>query len=277
MIAVCLKWVQRRPQVDPLTGETAAGARRAGASDADLAALEHALRLAEAWGDEVVALSAGPATVEPMLRDALAAGAARAVRVAVPDGAPSEQVAAGLAAALDGATTVLCGDWSLDRGSGAVPALLAAHLGAAQALGLVALEPDGPAHVLASRRLDGGRRERLRIPAPRVLSVEGGLALRRAGLDALLAAKAATIEVRAAAPHHGAALAGPVDVRPYRPRARELPAPSRELSARERVLALTGALVERTPPELVHLDPAAAAERLLAQLATWGYLEDAEQ
>jgi hypothetical protein len=44
-------------------------------------------------------------------------------------------------------------------------------------------------------------------------------------------------------------------------------------SARERILALTRALVDRTPPELVTLDPAAAADRVLAQLRTWGYLD----
>lgn len=272
MIAVCLKWVERRPEVDPLTGATHTDQRTSGPSDGDLAALEHALRLAETWGLDVLVATAGPAVAESMLRDALAAGATRAVRVDVPAGASSEHVAAALAPVLAGASTVLCGDWSLDRGSGAVPALLAAHLDAAQALGLVTIEADGADHVLASRRLDGGRRERLRVPAPRVLSVEGGLRLRRAPLDRLLAAKAATIEVRPSAVHHAPPHAG-VDVAPYRPRARELPPPPAELSARERVQALTGALVERTPPELLTLEPAEAADRLLAQLRTWGYLE----
>lgn len=273
MIAVCLKWVERRPDVDPLTGATHTDHRTSGASDADLAALEHALRLAEMWGDDVVAVTAGPAVADPMLREALAAGASRAVRVDLPDGASSEQVAAALAPVLSGASTVLCGDWSLDRGSGAVPALLAAHLGAAQALGLVTIDADGPGQVLASRRLDGGRRERLRVPAPRVLSVEGGLRLRRAPLDGLLTAKAATVEVRSAPGAHHAAPRPPAEAAPYRPRARELPPPPPDLSARERVLALTGALVERTPPELLTLEPAEAADRLLAQLRTWGYLQ----
>lgn len=271
MIAVCCKWVERRPDVDVLTGDVATDPRTSGASDADLAALEHALRLAEAWDDEVVVASAGPAGAEPMLRDALAVGAGRAVRVDLASEASSEAVAAALAPVLAGATVVLCGDWSLDRGSGAVPALLAAHLGAAQALGLVGFQLHGSSAVLAARRLDGGRRERLRVTAPMVLSVEGGLALRRAGLDGVLAARTAAIDVRPGpddAPPEPAS-----SVAPFRPRARELPAPSADLSARERVLALTGALVERTPPERLVLVPAAAADRLLAQLRTWGYLE----
>ncbi|MET0729511.1 MAG: mycofactocin-associated electron transfer flavoprotein beta subunit [Acidimicrobiales bacterium] len=271
MIAVCLKWVERRPHVDPLTGETATDPRTSGASPADLSALEHGLRLAEAWEDDLVAVTAGEPSAEPMLREALAVGAHRAVRVDAPEGSSSEDVAASLAPVLRGAGTVLCGDWSLDRGSGAVPALLAAHLGAAQALGLVNVVAEGPDHVLASRRLDGGRRERLRVPAPRVLSVEGGLALRRAPLEAVLASKEAPVEIVHSNLHRSAPTA---DVAPYRPRARELPVPSPDLSARERILALTGALVARTHPELVTLEPADAADRLLGQLRVWGYLEE---
>jgi electron transfer flavoprotein beta subunit len=44
-------------------------------------------------------------------------------------------------------------------------------------------------------------------------------------------------------------------------------------SPRERILDLTGALVDRTPPEQVVLDPASAADRILSQLRTWGYLD----
>jgi electron transfer flavoprotein beta subunit len=298
VIGVCLKWVERRPEIDPLTGEVGTDARTSGASEADQSALEWGLRLAEAWGGEVVAVTAGTAEAEPVLRDALAAGADRAARVDLPAGAASAAVAAGLAEVVAGATAVVCGDWSLDRGSGSVPAFLAARLGAAQALGLVAVElgvPGGgavardsdtssgaphPANgrgnqvLRAERRLDGGRRERLTVTAPMVLSVEGRDRLRRAGLDGLLRARTAPIELVAAP----AAVAGmspdvpPLRTGPYRPRPRVLPPPAGG-SARERILALTGALVDRTPPELVTLDPASAADRLLAQLQTWGYLD----
>jgi electron transfer flavoprotein beta subunit len=269
MIGACLKWVERRPEVDPLTGEVATDPRTSGASEADQAALEWALRLAEVWDDEVVVVTAGPPGADAVLREALAAGAARAVRVDLPAGAPSEAVAVGLAGALSGAAVVVCGDWSLDRGSGAVPGFLAAHLGAAQALGLVDIEVAGAGRVRAERRLDGGRRERVAVAAPMVLSVEGRLRLRRAPLDGLLAARDADIPVRAGppVPEHL-----PVRTAPYRPRARLLPVP-RGPSARERVLALTGALVDPTPPEQAVLDPEAAADRILAQLRAWGYLD----
>jgi electron transfer flavoprotein beta subunit len=293
IVGVCLKWVERRPEVDPLTGEVGDDGRSSGASEADLSALEWALRLGAAWGATVVAVTAGPAAAEPVLREALAAGADRVVRVDLPATAPSAAVAAGLAGVLVGAEAVVCGDWSLDRGSGSVPAFLAAHLGAAQALGLVAVtidaaddaaddaapDPD-PDHTAArrvrvERRLDGGRRERLEVTAPMVLSVEGRERLRRADLDGLLRAREAAVDVVLPAPvGPGAAAHEPTPVAsgPYRPRPRVLPPPAGG-SARERILALTGALADRTPPEQVVLDPGPAAERLLAQLRAWGYLD----
>ncbi|HEX6419244.1 MAG TPA: mycofactocin-associated electron transfer flavoprotein beta subunit [Acidimicrobiales bacterium] len=269
MIGACLKWVDRRPEVDPLTGAVATDPRTSGASEADAAALEWGLRLGEAWGDEVVAVTAGPAAAEALLREALAAGAARAVRVDLPAGAPSEAVAAGLAGALAGAQVVVCGDWSLDRGSGAVPAYLAAHLGAAQALGLVDLAPGEPGSLRAERRLDGGRRERLAVAAPMVLSVEGRTRLRRARLAGVLAARDAEVALHPGPPVRERP---PARTAPYRPRARVLPPPGGR-SPRERVLVLTGALADRTPPEQAVLDPGAAADRILDQLRAWGYLD----
>ena len=38
-------------------------------------------------------------------------------------------------------------------------------------------------------------------------------------------------------------------------------------------LALTGALVERTPPRRIEFDAPEAAEAILEQLRAWGYLE----
>jgi electron transfer flavoprotein beta subunit len=291
LIGACLKWVDLRPEVDPLTGEPAAPTRSSGASAADLAALEIALRLAEIWGAEVLALTAGPPPADAILRDALAAGAHRARRVDVSADLPSPAVAEALAGALDGATLVCCGDWSLDRGSGSVPAFLAAETGAAQALGLLAVSPaasspgapgpsagsaagGAPPALAAERRLDRGRREQLAVPLPAVISLEGGAArLRRATLAAVLAAGVAEIEVVA-----GPSLPAERRVRvervgPYRPRARQRSAPASDLPARERILALTGALGASEPPRTVTATPDEAAEVILGQLRTWGYLE----
>src|SRR5215218_1712463 len=97
MIAAALKHVDRRPEVDDLTGALHDDERSSGASDADRAALEWALRSAERWGGDVVAVSAGPAAADAVLREALAAGAAQAVRMDVDPRASSETVAEAIA------------------------------------------------------------------------------------------------------------------------------------------------------------------------------------
>ena len=273
-VAVALKWVDHRPQVDPLTGAVRTDSRTSGPSAADQAALEWALRSADAWGGVVLAATAGPPSAEAVLREALAAGATRAVRVDLAADACSAEVASALAPVLAGAGLVLCGDWSLDRGSGSVPAFLAAHLGAAQALGCTDLVIDASTGVVtAERRLDGGRRERLVLGSPAVVSVEGRTArLRRASMAGVLASRSAAVEVVPPGPSGAAAPRPPARRSPFRPRARALAPPPADLDARRRILALTGASAHRTPPQLLVLEPAAAADRILDQLRAWGYL-----
>lgn len=273
-IGAALKWQPLRPEIDHLTGTVTLDERFMGASDADLAALEWALRLAEAWEGEVVAACAGPAGADAMLREALAAGAARAVRCELSGSASSAAAAAALAQAFDGFDVIVCGDHSRDRGSGSVPAFLAAELGAAQALGLVKLEPEEASSIRAERRLDGGRRERLRVRPPSVLSVEGATArLRRAPLPSVLRAGHSEVEHvdGASKAHDGAPARG--RLRPYRPRARALDPPDPELPARERILKLTGALTTRGGRQVVRGEPDEAAEALLGALRAWGYIE----
>lgn len=270
-VVACLKHVALRVRVDPLTGDVSAEPHATGMSDADRAALEWALRLGEHWGSDVVAVTAGPAAAAGVLRTALAAGASRAVRADLPADAASDSVAAALAAGVPDGEVWLCGDHSLDRGSGSVPAFLAAQVDAAQALGLVYLEPAGDGVLTAERRLDGARRERLRVPAPAVLSVESATArLRRAPLPALVDTRTADIAVTPAPSGVRREPAGHVG--PFRPRARSLPGPDPALPARERLLVLTGALSERTPPRLVTAGPEQAADELLRFLRDTGYL-----
>jgi electron transfer flavoprotein beta subunit len=58
---------------------------------------------------------------------------------------------------------------------------------------------------------------------------------------------------------------------PLRPRARVMPPPAGD-TARDRIVALTGALVDRTPPRTVEGTPEEAADAILEQLRTWGYV-----
>jgi electron transfer flavoprotein beta subunit len=274
LIAACVKWTDLRPDIDPVHATVTSSGRNDGFSAADLAAVEVALQLADAWDGEVVAVTAAPPSATAGLCDLLAAGVHRAVRVDLGDGHPGEDAAAVLAPVLSaadlGADIVVCGDYSADIGSGTVPGYLAHHLRAAQALGLIGVEPGAPGQVRAVRRLDGGRRELLAVAAPAVLSVEGSVAeLRRAPLAAALAVRDTDVEVRGGRIEHHVE---PPRLRPWRPRARVLAAPE-GAHALDRVVQLTGALVDRTPPRTVELDPAAAADAIVDQLRAWGYLD----
>lgn len=267
-IAVCLKWVDIRPEIDPLTGAVSDDPRWFGASAADQAALEWGLRIADATQGELEVVTAGPAGADDVLRAGLAVGATSSCRIEIDMNADSAQVAAALASVLGPVDLVLCGDWSLDRGSGSVPAFLAHHLGAAQALGCTTVGVGSGGRLEAERRLDRGRRERLRVPAPAVISMEGGSAeLRRASMKAMLSAASAAIKVQtfsAAAKATTRTGSGP-----FRPRPRRIAAPEGD-SVRERLVALIGANSDHEPPRARRLDPTSAADELLAQLASWG-------
>ena len=270
-IAAVLKWVDLRPDVDPLAGTVCHDDRTSGFSLADAAALECALLLGEAWQLPVAAITAGLPAAQGVLRDAAAFGPRRLVLVTADIDAPSEAIAEALAPLLDGAAVVCCGDYSADRGSGSVPAFLAHQLEAAQALGLTGLTPRTPGCLIAQRRLDGGRREHLQVTAPAVISVEPGAArLRRASLSGLLAAREAVIEVAEGAVTHGSRVQV-MSTAPYRPRPKMLPPPHDPLP-RARLLALTGALTERTLPRVVRASCDEAADELISYLKDKGYL-----
>lgn len=278
LVGACVKWVDLNPEIDQLHGTVEHRRHGAGFSEPDQAAVETALRLAEAWGAQVVVACVGPEEAEPALRELLACGAARAVRIELAEEHDVEPTSAEVARLLAGVwadpagrpDVVVCGDASVDRGSGSVPAFLAHELGAAQALGLIEVSAEG-AELHALRRLDGARRERLRIEAPAVLSVEGSVAdLRRAPLSATLATRAAPIEVHRVRDERASSGDQP-RLHPWRPRPRVLPPPDGD-RALDRIVALTGALVDRTPPRTLELDPPEAARAILDQLREWGYL-----
>lgn len=271
MIAVCLAPADLHPHVDELTGEVSSDPRRAALPAAESTALEHALRAASAWGGWVLAVTCGARSVEPALVDVAALGVSVARVEPSPDD-PAE-VASLLASAIGSygePSLVLCGDRSAVRGIGVVPGFLAHELGLPHALGLVALSVSPHGTVLAERRLDGGWRERLLVSGPAVLSVEGGSArLRRAPLSGVL--EAGPVETFSAPAPVGARTSSAVlgVPRPYRPRTQVVPAP--EGDTRDRLLALTGALVQRQPARVIGpVDPAGAAEELLAYLARIG-------
>jgi electron transfer flavoprotein beta subunit len=265
MIATCLKFTAR-------PGDDLDDDRFAGVSLADRAALEVALRLGEALHDEVLAVTLGPRSSERVLRDSTACGVDRVLHIECPADRDSRDVAFELAHAVRGAAIVTCGDQSSDRGSGSVPAFVAHHIGAAQALGLVRVDVPvgGASEIRVLRRLDGGRREVLDVPMPCVLSVEGSVAtLRRAGLRAALLSSQVVVERRPASPEHHPL--PPAVITPFRPRARALPAPI-GTAALARLRILTDAIGSPSHGELIELGPRQSAERIADALTEWGFL-----
>jgi electron transfer flavoprotein beta subunit len=267
-ITVCWKWVS-------LDREREADRRWSGVSAADEAALEVALQIADAAGGDVTVICLGPASADDVLRDAIATGVTSVLRIDASTELDSRVVAVAIAEHAAGSDLVLCGDYSLDRGTGSVPAFLADELSCAQALGLIEVETSTPGSgrldadpLRVVRRLDGGRREVLDVTLPAVLSVEGSVArLRRASLAASLAARNSTIGV-ARGPHGRLPEA---EIHPFRPRARVLAAPDGgSLDRVRQILDLGGGDVHA---ELLTLDPPAAATKILDQLRDWGYLD----
>ena len=255
MIAVCIKWI----------GESLVS----GVSAADEAAIELALQHGVAVGSSVIAVTVGSTGADRGLRSALASGVTTAIRVDAVDDMDSAAVAAALAPVVAHSTSIWCGDCSSDRGTGSVPAFLAAQLQRQQALGLVTVEFIDPLRV--TRRLDGGRREVLRITGPAVLSVEGSAArLRRAPLRAALAAQSAEV-LPYGTTSVPSGITAVVAVRPYRPRARVLAAPVGTTHF-DRLRALTDSSGSPQPGEIVEGSPPQAARRILEVLSEWGYL-----
>lgn len=276
-VVACLKPLARRLEVDPLTGALELAPGEVGLSSADEAALETALAIGQAWGLTVRAVVASTRSAgAAILRRAFAAGAEEVALAEVPPGASSAAVAAALAPACADASVVCCGDASLDRGSGSVPAFLAAELGRAQGLGLVevqVVDGEGRRRLLGGvRRLERGRRERVLLCTPCVVSVEARAAsLRRAALSRLLAAD--RLEV-ASLPGPAPDRPGPGEpeaVRAFRPRARVVAPPGPADDPRRRILALAG-LERPTRPSrrVVHASPEEGARLLLEALRGWG-------
>lgn len=275
-VIVCVKW-SPAGSMESASGATAADDRFTGMSAADQAALELGLRTAEAAGGDVVVVTAGPPAADRILREALACGAGRAVRIDLGTDVASIDAAGAVARVLEtlgDVRLIWCGDYSMDRGSGSFPAFLAAHLGLEQALGLVRIEfpPTGALPLDVVRRLDGGRRERSIVRSTAVLSVEGSVVrLRRASLSASLRAQSLPIDVVDSrldpAPSFEAST-----LRPFRPRPRSIAVP-RGATPLDRIRSVTETASPKGSSDPIVLDPDRAAETILERLRTWGYIQ----
>jgi electron transfer flavoprotein beta subunit len=195
-IAVCIKQVVTR-EWQVRVNETKTWVRDSDASwelnEPDAYALEEALRLREKHSGEVVVVSAGPARVAQVLREALARGADRAIHVQGDHFATADAFAAAeaLAAALgpEQPDLVLTGLQSDDQGFAQVGVVLAEKLGIAHSTIIMEVQVDGQA-LRVKRELEGGWFQWVGMPLPAVLTIQSGInQLRYATLKGIMAAK----------------------------------------------------------------------------------------
>ncbi len=203
-IAVCVKEVvadrqaqlmfqKSRLDIDPTysTFET---------NEADLYALEEALRLVEAAGaGEVIAITVGDIRADKMLQKCVAMGANRPIRVWA-DGL-SVNDAIGVASALarvireEQADLVLCGVQSSDAAQQSTGPALAALLGLPCVTAAARLVVDGGTATVSSER-EGGQIEVVQVDLPAVVTVQTGLNTPRSGsFKQLMLAKKTPIAV----------------------------------------------------------------------------------
>jgi electron transfer flavoprotein beta subunit len=173
-------------------------------NEPDAYALEEALRLKEKHGGEVVVVSAGPARVVQVIREALARGADRAIHVHADQLATADasSVAGALAHALaeEKADLILTGLQSDDQGFAQVGVVLAERLGVSHTTIVMEVQVQG-SELRVKRELEGGWFQWIAMPLPAVLTIQSGInQLRYATLKGIMAAKKKEIRVVADAP-----------------------------------------------------------------------------
>jgi electron transfer flavoprotein beta subunit len=186
-------------------------------------ALEEALRLKEAKGAEVVAVSVGPDKAKDVLRNALALGADSAVLLKSEEAGDPLAVARALAAYAEGKgfQVVLLGNKGFGGDNASVGPMLAELLGAAQANVVTRLEVT-EASFRAEREGDSGT-EILEGGLPVVVTAQRGLNdPRYANLKGIMAAKKKTIEELEAATSGPALQTVALSLPPARPEGRRL-------------------------------------------------------
>ena len=160
-------------------------------------ALESALRLKEAGGGDVVAITCGPARAAKMLTDAAAVGADSLMHVQIDghDSLDSTQIQSVLAAALGRAEcdVVFCGKQAADTNGGSTGPGVAMLMGASCVSHVSEVSADGGGY-LALRSSSGGD-ERVHVSAPCVFAFDkGSEELRRPNVRGIMMAKKKAIE-----------------------------------------------------------------------------------
>jgi electron transfer flavoprotein beta subunit len=179
-IAVCIRQVRevsKYLEFTPDGRQIDAAFVTTSVNEADLCAVEQALRLREAVGGEVVLLSVGEDDAEEALRAGLAMGAERAVRVWTKEIAVTDPVSVGsaLAQAVIGEAPdlVLCGVQSSDTGQQSTGPVLAAAWGVPWITVAKSVDVEGST-LTAHREFEAGLTEIIEVDLPAVVTIQVG-------------------------------------------------------------------------------------------------------
>ncbi len=285
-IVVCLKQVPDplSVEIDPLSGAINNKRLAYIINPPDLEAVELALRWREKFGGQVQVLSVGPERVEQALRDCLAMGVDGVrqvwdVRLVGTTPSQTARILANLIQPL-GVNIVLCGNRSTDNGSGQVPGMLAEWLNLAQVTKVVSTKWDvgvGSEKILeVERKLERGKRERVRVELPALLALESGqVEARYPALPAYMAAQKAIIPVvEPGILDNGGIQVRLLETQLPRPRPRQIFIPDPDLPTAARIQAILSGGIEGNTKKGSPLEgsPEVQADRILAFLEQKGFL-----
>jgi electron transfer flavoprotein beta subunit len=253
----------------------------------DAAALSLALDIKkEAKDAEITLVSIGPERVEKYLRDGLALGADKAVRIwedGFSEFSPWQKAKLLIGAVkLLGADLVLAGLRSLDTASGQVGPLMAGWLDRPCVGGVVSIEFDEQRNnTTLVKDIGRGEREKISCPLPAVVTVKGEGQLPYASLDRLIESKYSEIKLLSLSdlpisptdlnfnPARITGLAFP------RPAPRKAPPLYSSLPAFDRILQLLAGGIARRKGLLLEGSGEELAERLFEILKAEGVLRPA--
>ncbi len=163
-------------------------------------AIEEALKLTEQHGGEVTIVSLGPASIEKTIREALAMGAHKAIRINADDIPTDPTVTANalMDALKDGNyDLILMGRQAIDADNGQVPSRVAQAMNLPCVTVVTDLNIDGD-KATAKREVEGGE-ETLSFNLPAIVGAQRHLnEPRYRSLKGIMQAKKKTIEVREA-------------------------------------------------------------------------------
>jgi len=257
-------------------------------NDAEALSMALALKSADKVSAvEITLISIGPERVESYLRDGLAVGADKAVRIWGEDfqelSAYQKAKLLSRAVSLFGADLVLTGTTSLDTGNGQAGALMAAWLDKPCVSEVVSLELAGESDSInLMKDIGRGQRETIQCSIPAVITIKGeGRKLPYASLDKLLESKSSevmllsltdlgiSVEELKNDPTRVIGLVYP------RPRPKKIPTPESSLPAFDRIMKLLEGGISHRQGRMLEGSSEELADQLFELLINEGVIHPA--